>query len=474
MSDRPALVWLRRDLRLSDNPALAEATRRHDRVLLCFCFERGLTRGPHASPNRNAFLLASLTELERDVREVGGRLVFRDGDPAYEIRALAEEIGAEAVYANRDHTAYSRLRDRRVREALANRGIELVTAEGVACANVAAISTKAGNGYRVFTPFYNAWREAPRRAPELRPRLMKPPRVEVASRVPSQRLLKIDDEAKRIAELAGPGESASRKRLDTYFKRINTYDEARDRPDLDWTSRISAAMHFGCVSARGFEERLMARSGRGRMQLRRQLAWRDFFLHLTHHYPDTLATGHEQRLHGFRWRRDAQSLDAWKLGQTGLPLVDAGMRQLLSEGWMHNRVRMVAASFLVKHLLIDWRLGEAHFMHHLVDGDEASNNGNWQWAASVGADPQPYFRVFNPVRQMQRFDPDAVYIRRWLPELGEYPNEYIAEPWKAPPDVQERSRCFIGEDYPEPIVDLVAARHEAVSRFRAHLARAKP
>ncbi|MGZ5309712.1 MAG: FAD-binding domain-containing protein, partial [Solirubrobacterales bacterium] len=169
----------------------------------------------------------------------------------------------------------------------------------------------------------------------------------------------------------------------------------------------------------------------------------------------------------------AKSFEAWKQGQTGLPLVDAGMRQLLSEGWMHNRVRMVAASFLVKHLLIDWRLGESHFMEFLVDGDEASNNGNWQWAASVGADPQPYFRVFNPVRQHQRFDPDGVYVKRWVPELGEYPMEYLPQPWTAPRDVQERSRCFIGEDYPEPLVDLVAARHEAVTRFRQHLARAK-
>jgi deoxyribodipyrimidine photo-lyase len=209
------------------------------------------------------------------------------------------------------------------------------------------------------------------------------------------------------------------------------------------------------------------------MQMRRQLAWRDFFLHLTHHYPDTLGSGHEQRLRGFRWRHDARALEAWELGQTGLPLIDAGMRQLLSEGWIHHRIRQVASSFLVKYLLCDWRVGETHFMHHLIDGDEAASNGNWQWAASIGTDPQAYFREFNPVRHHQRFDPEGRYVKRWLPELGEYPIEYIAEPWKAPPDVQERSHCFIGVDYPEPIVDLVAARQEAVSRFRAHLARAK-
>ncbi len=473
MSDDVGLVWLRRDLRLTDNPALAEATRRHERVLLCFCFERGLTRGPHASPNRNAYLLTALTELERKVRELGGRLAFREGDPALAIPELADEVGASAVYANEDHTAYASARDGRVESALRKRGIELSTHGGISCTDVGAIRNKSGGPYKVFTPFFRAWREAPRRATELRPRILRAPTIDTTrGKVPSFSQLKIDNEAKRIAELAKPGEEASRQRLDGYMKRINSYEEARDRPDLDWTSRLSPALHFGCVSPRGLEDRLIARRSEARAQMRRQLAWRDFFLHLAHNFPDTVRKGHERKLQGFRWRRNRADLEAWKRGHTGLPLVDAGMRQLLSEGWMHNRVRMVTASFLTKHLLIDWREGEAHFMRHLIDGDEASNNGNWQWAASVGADPQPYFRVFNPVRQLTRFDPDGLYVRRWLPELAKFPDEHLAEPWKADIETQRDSRCKIGVDYPEPMVDLVAAREEAVARFRSHLAHA--
>jgi deoxyribodipyrimidine photo-lyase len=359
-----------------------------------------------------------------------------------------------------------------VSAALHKRGIELSTHGGVSCTDVAAITTEDGEPFRLFTPFFRAWRAAPRRSTELRPRILMAPAFELRGKVPSHSQLKIDTEAKRIAELAEPGEEASRERLDAYMKRINTYEEARDRPDLDWTSRLSAAIHFGCVSPRALEDRLTARRSGARAQLRRQLARRDFFLHLAHHFPGTLRKGHERRLQGFRWRRNRGDLEAWKRGQTGLPLVDAGMRQLLSEGWIHNRVRMVAATFLTKHLLIDWREGEAHFMRHLIDGDEASNNGNWQWAASIGADPQAYFRAFNPVRHLTRFDPDGIYVRRWLPELAKFPQEFLAEPWKADIETQRECRCKIGVDYPMPIVDLIAAREEAVARFRSHLAHA--
>ncbi len=468
------LVWLRRDLRLADNPALAEAVRRHGEVLLCFCFEVALTNGRHSCAARNAYLLASLHELERELREIGGRLVYREGDPASQLIGVAKAIGAETIYSNQDHTAYGRSRDRRVGRAVTESGIGFEQFDGITCVDVGGVEKEGGGPYKVFTPFYRTWRELPRRAPELRPQLMRSPEVaDVRSHAPSESRLRIDEEAKRIAELWAPGERASSKRLDDYIKRISGFEEARDRPDLDWTSRLSAALHFGCVSARGFEERLSSRPGRGRMQLRRQLAWRDFFLHLTHHFPGNLRRGYEQRMHGFRWRWDAQSLQEWKQGTTGIPLVDAGMRQLLAEGWMHSRVRMVTASFLTKHLLVDWREGERHFMQHLIDGDAASNNGNWQWAASVGADTQPNFRVFSPSRQMARFDPDGVYVRRWVPELEEFPIEYLPEPWKAPQQVQRTARCEIGTDYPEPVIDLVAARNEAVARFRSHLERTK-
>ena len=467
------LVWLRRDLRLFDNPAVAEAGRRHDRVLLCFCFEHGLIQGPHSSPNRNAYLLEALTSVERELKEIGGKIVFRDGRPANEVATLAREIGAEAVHANADHTPHARRRDERVATQLRAERIELVMHGGTTCTDVGEIATKSGRPYQLFTPFFGAWRKAPRRSPELRPRILLAPEGVASSSVPSHSRLRIDSDAKRIADLNAPGEPASRRRLDAFIKKTSAYDEARDRPDLDWTSHLSAALHFGCISPANFDERLAARPGRGRLQLRRQLARRDYFLHLAHHFPDQLTSGHEKSLRDFRWRHDRKALDIWKRGHTGLPLIDAGMRQLLSEGWMHYRVRMLSASFLAKHLLCDWREGEAHFMRHLIDGDVASNNGNWQWAASLGDDPQSYFRLFNPVRQHQRFDPDGIYVRRWLPELADIPDEHIAEPWRTPPEIQKRARCAIGEDYPAPMVDLREARTHSLERFRRHLASAK-
>jgi deoxyribodipyrimidine photo-lyase len=473
-----ALLWLRRDLRLADNPALEAASDRHSEVLACFCFEPSVTAGRHACPARNAYLLAALTELERELRAKGGRLVFREGNPAREVPELAAAAGAAAVHACGDHTAHARRRDTEVARALTGRGIELVLHPGIACVEVGPIETQAGGPYRVFTPFHKAWSALPRRGLARTPHRLAAPKLRGAdarSSVPAQSKLRIDAEARRIAAAAGAGETASRELLDAFMEGpVEDYAENRDRPDLDATSRLSAALHFGCLSARTVEERLAGRAGEGPRAFQRQLAWRDFFLHLTHHFPANSRNEHDRRFSDFGWRTDKRSLEAWQRGRTGVPMVDAGMRQLLSEGWMHNRPRMVTASFLTKHLLIDWRAGEAHFMHHLVDGDEASNNGNWQWAASTGADSQPYFRVFNPVRQQQQFDPDGVYVRRWLPELTKFPDARLAEPWKAPKGVQEDAGCIIGEDYPEPIVDLDAAREEAIARFGRHLEQARP
>jgi deoxyribodipyrimidine photo-lyase len=213
------------------------------------------------------------------------------------------------------------------------------------------------------------------------------------------------------------------------------------------------------------EGRLRERRSQGAAALRRQLAWRDFYLHLIHHHPENARREHQARFRRMRWRRDDDELEAWKQGRTGYPLVDAGMRQLAETGWTHNRARLTTASFLTKDLLLDWRLGEAHFMRHLLDGDEANNNGNWPLTASVGADAQPYFRVLNPVRQQQRFDPDGRYVRRWVPELAELPDRWLAEPWKAPEEVQREAGCVIGRDYPEPLVDHDEARNEALARF---------
>jgi deoxyribodipyrimidine photo-lyase len=263
------------------------------------------------------------------------------------------------------------------------------------------------------------------------------------------------------------GEGAGRERLRRFLAgAVGDYEEGRDVLAGDAVSRLSPYLHFGCVSPREIEHRLP--DGTGAAAYRRQLCWRDFYAHVIGHYPANARSEFQERYRGsIRWSRAEKRFEAWCEGRTGYPAVDAGMRQLRREGWMHNRARLLVGSFLTKDLGIDWRWGERWFMRLLLDGDEASNNGNWQWIASVGVDPQPAFRrIFNPARQQQRFDPAGEYVRRYVPELADVPDDYLAEPWTMPDEVQERAHCRIGRDYPLPIVDHAAARREALDRYR--------
>lgn len=460
-----AIVWFRRDLRMSDNPALAAAAQAGE-IVPVFCFEEGLYAGRHRSANRNAYLRESLRELDSSLRDAGSKLHFRKGDPAIQIRRLAADCGADAVHVNRDHTAHARSRDRRVQEALAGDDVELIGHTGISCAEIAEIETGSGEPYRVFTPFSKAWIAAARRDIAARPRkLRSPPGIE-AGRLLSLERLGIDSVARRIAAAAGPGERAGRRLMRKAASDAAEYERVRNLPGLDRTTRLSPPLHFGTVSARELETLLAPRRSDGAKALRRQLCWRDFWLNVIRNRPENRTEEHDARFRGMRWNDDGDSLRAWTRGETGVPYIDAGMRQLLAEGWMHNRVRMAVASYLTKNLLIDWREGEAHFMAHLLDGDESQNNGNWQWSASVGADPQPYFRVFNPVRQQERFDPDGVYVRRWVPELRALPDRHLAQPWEAPEAVQREAGCVVGSDYPAPLVDLRESRAEAIARFK--------
>ena len=460
-----AIAWFRRDLRMHDNPALAAACTAAE-VVPVFCFERGLHSGRHASAGRNAYLLASLRELDEALRAAGSRLHYRSGDPAVQITRLALQASAATVHVNRDHTVHSRNRDRRVQEALAEHGVELRGHTGISCAEIAAIEAGSGGPYRVFTPFYKAWARAPRRDLAPRPRTIQSPAGVKAGRLPSERALGIGAEAKRIAEEFGSGEAAARQRMSAAVESADDYHRVRDLAGEDATTRLSPHLHFGTVSARELERKLLDRGSKGALELRRQIAWRDFWLNVIRNFPENRTKPYDTRMRGLRWRRSERDLEAWKQGRTGVPWVDAGMRQLAAEGWMHNRVRMAVASYLTKNLWLDWRQGESHFMALLLDGDESQNNGNWQWAASIGADPQPYFRVFNPVRQQRKFDPDGVYVRRWVPELRALPDKHLAEPWEAPEQVQREAGCVIGDDYPEPLVDLRESRAEAIERFK--------
>jgi deoxyribodipyrimidine photo-lyase len=457
-----ALVWFTRDLRVHDHPALHAALDRHERVVPVFCFEDRLLGGRHASGPRTQFLLECLEELSSALADRGGGLVIRRGRAEDELPELAAEVGAAEVHFTADAGPFARLRT----EALGKRGVTMVAHPGLAAVDdLGELHTQSGHPSTVFSPFHRLWLEQPRRdvlgAPRRLPAL--PARLALG-RLPSLESLGLEQE---VDEPPPGGESAARERL-AHFLHADVRDYAGNHDALgrDRTSRLSPYLHFGCLSAREAEERLPG--GTGAEAFRRQLCWRDFHHHVLLHFPRNARSEFQERYRGtIPWSHAEKRYEAWCEGRTGFPLVDAGMRQLRREGWMHNRARLVVGSFLTKDLGIDWRCGERWFMRLLVDGDEANNNGNWQWIASVGTDPAPAFRrIFNPARQQERHDPDGGYVRRYVPELRDVPAEHLAEPWTMPEAVQREAGCVIGTDYPEPIVDHAEARRAALERYR--------
>jgi deoxyribodipyrimidine photo-lyase len=441
----PAIVWFRRDLRTHDHPALREALARHGEIVPFFCLDDRLLHGRHASGPRTQFMLECLHDLDASL---DGRLVVRRGPPERELARLARETGAEDVYFSADVSPFARGRGRRVHAT----GLRLHARPGL---------TVAGDvgDYGVFAPFHRRWLKEPRREVLGAPRKLRGPRAG-GDGIPALEELGLRQE---VEEPMTGGESEGRRRLANFLRGpVETYGEDEQR-----SSRLSPYLHFGCVSPREVESRLPG--GEGPEELRRQLAWRDYFHRVLLHHPENATQEHQPRYRGsLAWEHDDERLHVWQQGRTGYPLVDAGMRQLRREGWMHNRARLVVASFLTKHLGIDWRLGERWFMRLLIDGDEANNNGNWQWIASVGVDPQPaYRRIYNPARQMERFDPRGTYVRRNVPELRDVPDRHLREPWTMPDELQRSAGCVIGRDYPAPIVDHLEARREALERYRA-------
>jgi deoxyribodipyrimidine photo-lyase len=457
-----ALLWLTRDLRVHDHPALAAALERCGTVVPVFCLDDRLLHGRHASGNRTRFMLECLADLDQ---RLGGRLVVRRGSPERELPRLAHAAKARQLHFSADSGPFARRRIARLERSLRDAEVEMFVHPGLhAVDDLGAIRTRKGGPYTVFSPFHRSWLDAPRRdvleAPTELPHL---PRGLDRGRLPA--LHELGLEATAEDALTG-GEGPGRERLEQFVEgRVRDYERGQDALADDGSSRLSAYLHFGCVSPRELEARLPR--GKNAAAFRRQLCWRDFHHHVLRHFPGNARSEFQDRYRGqIVWTRAERRFDAWREGCTGFPLVDAGMRQLLREGWMHNRCRLVVGSFLTKDLGIDWRWGERHFMRHLIDGDEANNNGNWQWIASVGVDPQPFFRRFyNPARHQERFDPDGVYVRRHVPELRRVPDEHLAEPWTMPEEVQEECGCVIGRDYPEPIVDRAEARREAFERY---------
>ena len=426
-----AIVVFTRDLRLHDNPALHLACARARQVVPLFVLDPAIA----APANRARFLADSLADLRASLRERGADLVVRRGDPAAAVIRLTAEVGARAVYLADDVSHYAAARRRGLERECGRHRIELTLTPGLTVVPPAGLKPAGGGHYRVFTPYWRAWRAATWRASYPAPRAITMPAVAKTGRLPAA---KPDS-----PDLARGGETAGRQRFARWRQRLLAgYPEHHDDLAGDATSRLSAYLRFGCVSP--LEAAIGAVDRPGGEEFGRQLAWRDFFYQVTAAFPDIARKNYRP---GAAWHHDARALDAWRAGQTGIPIVDAGMRQLAAEGFMHNRARMVTASFLTRNLGLDWRHGYAHFDSLLADGDVANNAGNWQWVAGTGHNTRPN-RVMNPLRQAQRFDRSGEYVRRYVPELAELDPACLQMPWRLPP----AQRVRLG--YPGPLVEL--------------------
>ena len=456
MPGTTCLVWYRRDLRVHDHPALDHAVETFDRVVPVFVVDPAILAGRWPSPNRWWFLGGALTALRRDIEKRGGKLVVVRGDPAYELLRVSQEVGATAVVASRDYTPFGRARDDRVRLALGAAGIDWHAGRGVLGHEPEEVLSGDDRAFRVFSPFHRQWLSLPMRSVVDAPWRIESGEIDSALLGDPDELLGHPAPTANTDLLLEPSEDAARQRLARWAASdaLREYDTGRDRLDRDGTSRLSQDLRWGLLSPVEVLARCDGR-GAGPTRFRTEIAWRDFYAHLLFHEPHVARQSFRSELDGVWNPTDAGLLAAWQEGRTGYPIVDAAMRQLSATGWMHNRGRMIAASFLTKHLLIDWREGESWFMRHLVDGDPASNNGGWQWAASTGTDPQPYFRVFNPTLQGRRHDPDGDFVRRWVPELRGFGSAG---------DVHEPP----AGSYIEPIVEHRSARAAALAAYEGH------
>jgi len=455
-----AVHWFRNDLRLRDNAALSAAAEQANELLPVFVLDDRLLHGRRSGEPRTRFLLDCVARLARELEARGSRLVLRHGDPATEIAKLLHETRADLLTFGRAYAPAARRRDASVRAAASKASVRVIeTRDHVVFESRDVLSTQ-DRPFSVYTPYRRAWERAfdahpqtPLRAPRLPP---APPAIASAA-LPSP--------ASGTAEIPTGGEAAAERRLARFLdSTVRDYAVRRDFPAEDATSRLSPHLRFGTISARTcvHAARELAAADRaaatGARKWVDELVWREFYWAILAEHPRVTTQSYRREFGHVRWNDDEDGFRAWCEGRTGYPIVDAGLRQLAHTGWMHNRVRMIVASFLAKDLLVDWRRGEEHFYPLLVDGDPASNNGGWQWAASTGTDAQPYFRIFNPVSQGERFDPGGRFVRRFVPELTDVPDRFVHRPWEAPSPPA---------DYPAPIVSHAERRIVALARYEA-------
>lgn len=469
-----SLLWFRQDLRLRDNPALLAAAER-GAVVPVYVFD---DHNPEAAIGGAGqwWLRHSLESLAQSLRGHQSRLILRRGDPAVELENLLAESGADAVFWNRCYEPHARERDAAIKAGLKNRGVEARSFNASLLFEPWEIETKSGKPYQVYTPFSRACFDAGVKAAEgPAPMALTGPErwpgtLELADLdlLPSK-----PDWSTGLRETWQPGERAAEAACQRFLETsIDAYGDARDRPAQEGTSRLSPYLHWGEIGPRqiwqavdhALKGRGGAEPGSGPHTFLKELIWREFGYHILFHFPHLPEAALKPEFDAMPWLDDKKDWrNAWRFGRTGYPIVDAGMRQLRETGWMHNRVRMVVASFLIKDLLQDWRQGAAWFWDNLVDADLASNTLGWQWAAGCGPDAAPYFRIFNPVRQGEKFDPDGAYVRRWVPELAKLPNDKLHAPWAAAEDLYAGTGVALGDDYPRPIVDHKEARQRALA-----------
>jgi len=465
-----ALVWLRRDLRLDDNAALGRALAKHERVFCVFVFDTEILDALASRPDRRVdFIWQSVRELRKSLRGQGGDLIVLQGCARDEVPRLAASLGIGEVVAAEDYEPAAVDRDREVADRLRAGGIGFTLVKDTVVFARSELLTQAGRPFTVFTPYKNAWLKlvseaelAPRLAREDLKHLASPP---MATRLPELRELGFEPTDLASAGLR-PGERGARETLDAFLARIDRYHEERDYPALNAGSGLAIHNRFGTISIRRLVRAARDRRTTGADFWLAEMIWRDFFIQVLHHHPQAALEAFRPQYARIEWPNDAVFFKVWCGGRTGYPIVDAALRQLNSTGNMHNRLRMVAASFLVKDLLVDWRRGEKYFAAKLNDYDLAVNNGNWQWAASTGCDAQPYFRIFNPVAQSEKFDANGAFIRRFVPELAKVPAKFIHAPWKLNPAEQAACGCIIGRDYPAPVVDHAMQRERALALYK--------
>lgn len=451
--------WIRRDMRLEDNPALSSAIAEGKGVLPVYILDPQLLEKP--ARKRQAFLFSGLRALDADLKKIGSALIVRQGNPVEELKRLAGEVNAEKVFAEEDFTPYAVRRDN-----AAAQQVELKLVHGLGVHHPAVVTKADGSPYTVFTPYSRAWKALPFNGYTL-------PAPDHLNPLPTLESVTIplgDPQPEFPA-----GEPEARRRLNAFLSGAShDYADGHNRLDLEGTSTLSPYLRFGMLSARLAVVAAQQTINHSNDPLHKksldvwinELIWREFYQSILYHFPQVHSTAFKPELRNIPWRDSVQDLEAWHEGRTGYPVVDAGMRQLAETGWMHNRARMITASFLVKDLLINWQEGERWFMRTLIDGDPAANNGGWQWTAGTGTDAAPYFRIFNPILQGQKFDPLGNYVRRWVPELMNVPDKYIHIPWEMSAQEQLAAGLIIGKDYPAPIVDHAAARERTLKAYK--------